>query len=242
MRVVCHENARRCPRPGPARGRRSRVAARAPRPPQPSHGLSIHGDLKYGPGFAHFAYVNPTVAQGRQRHAGGHRDVRQPQPVHPQGRAGRRHRHDVRYPHGRLEPTSRHPSTAWWPRRSRPRPIVRGSRSRSGPPRVFTTAAPSPSRTSGGRSRRCAPRATPSTGRTTPRWRAPSRRARARCASRSRRGTTVSCPSSWASSRSCPRRTGRGATSRRPRSSPRSAADRTGWSRWSPGARSPIGV
>ena len=28
------------------------------------HGLSIHGDLKYGPGFAHFAYVNPRAPRG----------------------------------------------------------------------------------------------------------------------------------------------------------------------------------
>ena len=31
----------------------------------PAHGLSIHGDLKYGPGFAHFDYV---------RHAHGRLD------------------------------------------------------------------------------------------------------------------------------------------------------------------------
>ncbi|HEX6210871.1 MAG TPA: extracellular solute-binding protein [Methylomirabilota bacterium] len=30
----------------------------------PSHGLSIHGDLKYGPGFPHFAYVNPAAPRG----------------------------------------------------------------------------------------------------------------------------------------------------------------------------------
>jgi microcin C transport system substrate-binding protein len=36
--------------PGPAAG--------------PSHGLSIHGDLKYGPGFPHFAYVDPAAPKG----------------------------------------------------------------------------------------------------------------------------------------------------------------------------------
>src|SRR6266403_716350 len=30
----------------------------------PAHGLSIHGDLKYGPGFAHFDYVNPRAPKG----------------------------------------------------------------------------------------------------------------------------------------------------------------------------------
>src|SRR5438094_915124 len=43
------------------------VAIAAPRPapgPGPVHGLSIHGDLKYGPGFAHFAYVNPQAPRG----------------------------------------------------------------------------------------------------------------------------------------------------------------------------------
>jgi microcin C transport system substrate-binding protein len=30
----------------------------------PGHGLSIHGDLKYGPGFPHFAYVNPAAPKG----------------------------------------------------------------------------------------------------------------------------------------------------------------------------------
>ena len=30
----------------------------------PVHGLSIHGDLKYPPGFTHFAYVNPHAPKG----------------------------------------------------------------------------------------------------------------------------------------------------------------------------------
>jgi len=29
-----------------------------------THGLSIHGDLKYGPGFSHFAYANPRAPRG----------------------------------------------------------------------------------------------------------------------------------------------------------------------------------
>src|ERR1700752_1767253 len=28
------------------------------------HGLSTHGDLKYGPGFPHFAYVDPRAPKG----------------------------------------------------------------------------------------------------------------------------------------------------------------------------------
>jgi microcin C transport system substrate-binding protein len=33
-------------------------------PARGTHGLSIHGDLKYGPGFTHFAYVNPRAPKG----------------------------------------------------------------------------------------------------------------------------------------------------------------------------------
>src|SRR5687767_11999991 len=29
-----------------------------------SHALSMFGDLKYGPGFKHFAYVNPAAPKG----------------------------------------------------------------------------------------------------------------------------------------------------------------------------------
>jgi ABC-type oligopeptide transport system substrate-binding subunit len=44
-----------------------------------SHGLSLFGDLKYGPDFAH-----------------------QPQPVYPQGLAGGRPRFSLRHPDGRV--------------------------------------------------------------------------------------------------------------------------------------------
>ncbi|HSQ00196.1 MAG TPA: extracellular solute-binding protein [Candidatus Dormibacteraeota bacterium] len=30
----------------------------------PAHGIAMHGDLKYGPGFAHFDYVNPEAPKG----------------------------------------------------------------------------------------------------------------------------------------------------------------------------------
>ena len=32
--------------------------------PAPAHGLAMHGDLKYGPDFAHFDYVNPEAPKG----------------------------------------------------------------------------------------------------------------------------------------------------------------------------------
>jgi microcin C transport system substrate-binding protein len=31
---------------------------------QPSHGLAMHGDLQYGPGFTHFDYANPDAPKG----------------------------------------------------------------------------------------------------------------------------------------------------------------------------------
>jgi microcin C transport system substrate-binding protein len=42
------------------------VAPAWPRPAgaETTHGLSIHGDLKYPPGFPHFAYVNPAAPKG----------------------------------------------------------------------------------------------------------------------------------------------------------------------------------
>ena len=32
--------------------------------PEPRHGISVFGDLKYGPGFSHFDYVNPDAPKG----------------------------------------------------------------------------------------------------------------------------------------------------------------------------------
>ena len=32
--------------------------------PGPSHGIAMHGDLKYAKGFSHFNYVNPKAAKG----------------------------------------------------------------------------------------------------------------------------------------------------------------------------------
>ncbi|MGH7278647.1 MAG: extracellular solute-binding protein [Candidatus Rokuibacteriota bacterium] len=42
------------------------VSGGAPRAPAatPSHGLSMYGELKYGPGFTHFDYVNPEAPKG----------------------------------------------------------------------------------------------------------------------------------------------------------------------------------
>src|SRR4030095_8252621 len=41
-----------------------RGAAGAGDGPVARHGLSIYGDLKYGPGFRHFDYVNPKAPRG----------------------------------------------------------------------------------------------------------------------------------------------------------------------------------
>ncbi len=40
------------------------LAAMAAAEPQPAHGFAMHGDLKYGPDFAHFDYVDPDAAKG----------------------------------------------------------------------------------------------------------------------------------------------------------------------------------
>src|SRR5262245_47068920 len=40
------------------------LAQKNPAPPSVSHGLSMYGDLKYGPGFRHFDYVNPDAPKG----------------------------------------------------------------------------------------------------------------------------------------------------------------------------------
>ena len=50
-----------------------------------SHGISIYGELKYGPDFTHFEYVNPDAPKGGTLRLGSDRHLRQPQPPHPQG-------------------------------------------------------------------------------------------------------------------------------------------------------------
>ncbi|MEQ8226963.1 MAG: extracellular solute-binding protein [Rhodospirillales bacterium] len=40
------------------------TSARAADAAKPAHGLAMHGDLKYGPGFKHFEYVNPAAPKG----------------------------------------------------------------------------------------------------------------------------------------------------------------------------------
>lgn len=44
----------------------SLAVSAAPRPAivKPMHGLAMHGDLKYGPDFKHFEYVNPSAPKG----------------------------------------------------------------------------------------------------------------------------------------------------------------------------------
>jgi len=39
-------------------------SVRAAPPAGPAHGLSMHGDLKYGPEFTHFEYANPDAPKG----------------------------------------------------------------------------------------------------------------------------------------------------------------------------------
>jgi microcin C transport system substrate-binding protein len=48
----------------PALATLSRIGRAAEAPAGPRHGLSLFGDLKYGPGFAHFDYVNPAAPKG----------------------------------------------------------------------------------------------------------------------------------------------------------------------------------
>ena len=40
------------------------LPAEAADTPKPVHGLAMHGDLKYGPEFKHFDYVNPDAPKG----------------------------------------------------------------------------------------------------------------------------------------------------------------------------------
>ncbi len=40
------------------------LLAAAPAQAEPRHGLSVFGELKYGPGFSHFDYVNPQAPRG----------------------------------------------------------------------------------------------------------------------------------------------------------------------------------
>jgi microcin C transport system substrate-binding protein len=37
----------------------------------PAHGIAMHGDLKYGPGFTHFDYVNPDAPKGGELRLAG---------------------------------------------------------------------------------------------------------------------------------------------------------------------------
>ncbi|MDX2168641.1 MAG: extracellular solute-binding protein [Deltaproteobacteria bacterium] len=45
--------------------------ARAADPSGPAHGIAMHGDLKYGPGFTHFDYVNPDAPKGGELRLAG---------------------------------------------------------------------------------------------------------------------------------------------------------------------------
>ena len=64
------------PRPASEPSRGDRVTA--------GHGLSMHGDLKHGPGFRHFGYVNPEAPKGGNV-SWPPSAPSTPQPLHPQG-------------------------------------------------------------------------------------------------------------------------------------------------------------
>ena len=67
------------------------VTARAQDAPsgiKPAHGIAMHGDLKYGPDFKHFDYVNPDAPKGGTVRLAGlsrpsTRSTRSPSKAHP---------------------------------------------------------------------------------------------------------------------------------------------------------------
>ena len=102
--------SRRCSSSPPLAPRRPRAARRRRRPTDAgriitSHGISIFGDLKYPADFEHFDYVNPDAPQGRHHALPRHRrqpDLRQPEHLHPEGRAGAGPGPSLRQPADRL--------------------------------------------------------------------------------------------------------------------------------------------
>ena len=76
-------------------------------------------------GFTHFDWVNPDAPKGGTSARLRRRLVRQPQPVHGEGRPGRRSRPHLRFAARRRAPTSRRPSTASSPSGSPIRRTIR---------------------------------------------------------------------------------------------------------------------
>ena len=143
MRVRDIESARCCPGRAPERGRH-RSCLVGPRARSRSDPRAVDPRRsQVRPGFAHFDYVNPQRAQGRQRHAG-----RRPAPsttsTPSSSRAcrgaGHRRRSSTRSrpPRGRAGLAS----TAWSPRRSRCRRTARGWRSSCAPEARFHDGSP----------------------------------------------------------------------------------------------------
>ncbi len=206
----------------------------------PSHGLSLFGDLKYGPEFKHFDYANPSAPKGgtMRLSAIGTFDTLNPYIVKGVPAAGM----------GQTFDTLMLPSRGRARQRIRPR--RRKRRSGAGPQIGAVHAAqggPFPRRLAdhaGGRDLdlRHAAREGPADVPLLLRRRGARSSARASAASGSisNRPTTANCRRSSGRCRSCRKNTGRAATSRKRRSTRRSAAAPTRSSRSIPGARSPI--
>ena len=64
--------------------------AAAPARAAPEHAIAMLSQPKYGPDFTHFDYANPNAPKGGTLAEFGDRHVRQPEPVHRQGRGGGR--------------------------------------------------------------------------------------------------------------------------------------------------------
>ena len=136
-------------RPRPAHRRARRSGRRPPRPDanKRHHALSLIGEPKYPAGFTHFDWVNPDAPKGGTHPRLRRGLVRQPQPVHGEGRPRRRHRPGLRLADGLAAPTSRRPNTASSPSGSPIRPTFVGDLRPQSARRASTTARRSRRRT-----------------------------------------------------------------------------------------------
>ena len=204
-------------------------------------GMSLFGDLKYGPDFKHFDYVNPEAPKGGTMRLLGDRHLRHAQPLCHQRRAGGRDRPDLRHAcrcRSEDEPSSEYGLVAENDR-ARPRQAL-------GALHVAQGSAVSRRNPDDPRGRRLDLRDVAREGATNVplllRRRDQGReggRAR-RPLLRSNRRKTANCRRSSARCRCCRRLIGRAAISKRRRSTRRSAAAPTRSNRSIPAARSPI--
>jgi len=102
---------------------------------QPSHGIAMHGQPKYGPDFVAFDYINPDAPQGGRliRAAQGSFDSLNPLIVMGQSAPGMRQYVYERTSHSRF--------MGCWPRASRRRPTAPGLRSQFAKKRGFPMAS-----------------------------------------------------------------------------------------------------